>query len=213
MKPNLASYIVALLLEAKRPNDLLGIVYGDQEDLDRMAYEKQAKDEWLKDEQKRKDSDFMRGFEDVAAHKTHVPSQPTQLRKWQPPARYRLAKQRIRGLVKRKSGAAHVASVEIIPGGQPPKIASGSSGGFFTKGGTRIDHPGAYSKKGWSNMEYLTNDEHATVGVWWLKRWLPDALATVMRYNKGSIAGEDVISNYKNHVILKFWSAYDSDDH
>lgn len=36
-----------------------------------------------------------------------------------------------------------------------PKIVEAHSWYFETKGGTRIYHPSAYSKVGWSNMNYV----------------------------------------------------------
>lgn len=50
---------------------------------------------------------------------------------------------------------------------QAPKVASGRKGGHFTRGGTRIEHPGAYGRKGWSNMVYITDDRTITVGEGW----------------------------------------------
>jgi hypothetical protein len=42
--------------------------------------------------------------------------------------------------------------------------------GFFyeTRGGTRIDHPSAYSKHGWSNMVYRSSTRRVEVGRGWL---------------------------------------------
>jgi hypothetical protein len=45
----------------------------------------------------------------------------------------------------------------------------GERGGFFTRGGTQIDHPSAYSKVGWSNMVYRKDTRLIRVGEKWLK--------------------------------------------
>ena len=58
--------------------------------------------------------------------------------------------------------------IYVIDGDQPPK-AYGSKGGWFTRGGSRIDHPGSYAKSGWSNMVYRTDGRKIKVGKEWLK--------------------------------------------
>lgn len=98
------------------------------------------------------------------------------------PARYYRSKSRLMGLAKHVSRAAHVARVQIVDGNHPPTIVCGSTGGWFTKGGTPISHPSAYSKTGWSNMDYICNDEEVQVGADWLFVKLPHDLATYFRY-------------------------------
>lgn len=45
--------------------------------------------------------------------------------------------------------------VPVIEGPVDKPILEGKSGGWYTKGGTRISHPSAYCKRGWSNMNYI----------------------------------------------------------
>jgi len=49
--------------------------------------------------------------------------------------------------------------------GDSPPVVTGSRGGHFTLGGTRINHPSAYSKRGWSNMVYHCDTRVITVGT------------------------------------------------
>jgi hypothetical protein len=98
------------------------------------------------------------------------------------PWAYWRAKSKLYGWVKRRTGAGHNASVRIGHGDDPPKIVSGRRGGWFTKGGTPIKHPGAYSKVGWSNMDYLTNSEEIEVGADWLYSKLPKTTRIFLRY-------------------------------
>lgn len=60
-------------------------------------------------------------------------------------------------------GKGDKTPVVIVPGNAQPKIV-GSSGGFFTKSGERISHPGAYAKKGFSNMKYVRSTQRVEVG-------------------------------------------------
>lgn len=48
-----------------------------------------------------------------------------------------------------------------------PKVTEGRAGGWFTKSGEPITYPGAYGRRGWSNMEYHTDTRVVTVGVEW----------------------------------------------
>jgi hypothetical protein len=54
--------------------------------------------------------------------------------------------------------------VEVIAGSsQAPKLM-GESYHYETRGGRRIYHPSAYSKKGWGNMRYIGSSLRVTVG-------------------------------------------------
>ena len=62
--------------------------------------------------------------------------------------------------------------------GVPVKIAQwsnmepriyGEKGGHFTRGGSKIWHPSAYSRKGWSNMVYHCSTRFIIVGENWVK--------------------------------------------
>ena len=51
-----------------------------------------------------------------------------------------------------------------ITGDSGPTI-TGEPGGHFTKGGDRIAHPTAYSRRGWSNIVYACDTRVITVGA------------------------------------------------
>lgn len=60
---------------------------------------------------------------------------------------------KIRTKIREKFGAPN--NVPVIEADVICPMLIGESGGFFTKGGTRISHPSAYAKKGFSNMCYI----------------------------------------------------------
>jgi hypothetical protein len=63
--------------------------------------------------------------------------------------------------------AVHVSSsvsVTETEGVEKPKLI-GESGGHFTNSGDRIAYPGAYSKRGWSNMYYSCSTQKVLVPV------------------------------------------------
>lgn len=59
------------------------------------------------------------------------------------------------------------------PGAEPVLVEEGAGPARFrgegyhwtTKTGIRINHPGAYAKKGWSSMNYVCSTLHYTVGA------------------------------------------------
>jgi len=65
---------------------------------------------------------------------------------------------------------SHVSTpVEVVEGNSCPKLV-GDSFHYQTLGGTRIWHPSAYSKKGWSNMRYVNSTVRVEVGAKWMKK-------------------------------------------
>lgn len=50
-------------------------------------------------------------------------------------------------------GVSNAVPVIESPEVSKPEL-TGERGGFFTRGGSRISHPSAYSRKGFSNMVY-----------------------------------------------------------
>lgn len=65
---------------------------------------------------------------------------------------------------------SHVSTrVDIILGDTSPKVV-GEGYHYETMGGTRIHHPSAYSKKGWSNMRYVSSSVRVEVGAKWMKK-------------------------------------------
>ena len=60
--------------------------------------------------------------------------------------------------------------VEIILGNSAPEMR-GESSHYVTMGGTRIQHPNAYSRKGRSNMRYVPSTLCLVVG----EDWKPEA--------------------------------------
>jgi hypothetical protein len=63
----------------------------------------------------------------------------------------------------------------LVDGDQPP-VLDGRCGGHYTRGGVPIRHPGAYSRRGWSNVRYLCDSRVITAGVGWAMQhgYVPD---------------------------------------
>lgn len=57
--------------------------------------------------------------------------------------------------------------IEIVDGDNPPRLV-GESSGYVTRGGRKIYHPSAYSKRGWSNMVYSPSTMRIEVGQDWI---------------------------------------------
>ena len=69
----------------------------------------------------------------------------------------------------------HMVLVHVTDTNDPP-VVTGEGGGFFTNGGTPIAHPGAYSRKGWSNMHYQCETRTVYVGENWINRHVASLL-------------------------------------
>jgi len=54
-------------------------------------------------------------------------------------------------------------NVPVVFGDIPAPQLTGRAGGHFTKGGTRVRHPNAYSRKGWSNIDYKRDTRIITI--------------------------------------------------
>jgi hypothetical protein len=65
----------------------------------------------------------------------------------------RIEAQRERSRVRALFGVSSAVPVIESPEVSKPEL-TGSPGGFFTRGGSRIYYPSAYSRKGFSNMVY-----------------------------------------------------------
>ena len=65
-------------------------------------------------------------------------------------------------------GVPNSVPVLVIPDGHLAPRLLGRRGGHFTRGGARIAHPGAYARRGWSNMVYRTSSRRIAVGERWL---------------------------------------------
>jgi hypothetical protein len=57
--------------------------------------------------------------------------------------------------------------VVVVEGDSAP-VETGDSWHYETKGGTRIMHPSAYKKLGFSNMVYVSSTRRVEVGLDWL---------------------------------------------
>jgi hypothetical protein len=70
---------------------------------------------------------------------------------------------------RRGCGVPHAASTtyRVIPGFHGPRLY-GEGFRHETRGGTRIQHPSAYAKRGWSNMIYVAASYEIVVGAGWL---------------------------------------------
>lgn len=78
----------------------------------------------------------------------------------------------IEAFVRRSIGIGnHSVPVYIVDDTHGP-VATGESGGWYTRGGRPIRSPGAYARVGWSNMEYRCNDQTVWVGQGWINKQL-----------------------------------------
>jgi hypothetical protein len=59
--------------------------------------------------------------------------------------------------------------VRVVPGATAPKLL-GEESHYETRDGSRIRHPSAYSRKGFSNMVYCRSTVRVEVGARWLDR-------------------------------------------
>lgn len=98
--------------------------------------------------------------------------------------------------------------VEINNNVDRPRL-TGRSGGWFTRGGTPVRYPGAYSKVGWSNLVY----ERSTLTVEIPKSWVEEYAAKnfckvvfaekVLYVKKAHLRyAEKVLSKYEKHIFL-----------
>ncbi len=58
--------------------------------------------------------------------------------------------------------------IEVIPGIALAPRSVGDSWHYETRGGKRIYHPGAYSRRGWSSMCYVASTRRVLVGEQWI---------------------------------------------
>lgn len=55
------------------------------------------------------------------------------------------------------------SNVPVVFGDIPAPQLTGRKGGHFTKGGSRVKHTSAYSSKGWSKIQYKTDNRIITI--------------------------------------------------
>lgn len=66
------------------------------------------------------------------------------------------------------AGAKPCRPVVVVPGTASPTVL-GDVYHYETRGGRRIYHPGAYSRRGWSSMVYVHSTIRVEVGAEWLE--------------------------------------------
>ena len=71
-----------------------------------------------------------------------------------------------RTAARKAAGVPWPCPVETVPGDQAPAY-EGQAHHYITRGGARIYHPSAYSKRGWSNMVYQASTLRVVVGIDW----------------------------------------------
>ena len=54
-------------------------------------------------------------------------------------------------------------NVPVVFGDIPAPQLTGRKGGHFKKSGSRVKHPSAYARKGWSNLQYKTDNRIITI--------------------------------------------------
>jgi hypothetical protein len=67
-------------------------------------------------------------------------------------------------------GAGHATPVKVIPGSHRAPAYVGESFYYTNRAGVRINHPTAYSKKGWSQLVYHYSSLAVVVGEHWFTR-------------------------------------------
>lgn len=73
----------------------------------------------------------------------------------------------LRRIARTVAGAHKSCHVDVVAGDSAPQLA-GESYYWETRGGRRINHPGAYARSGWSNMSYVSSSLRVEVGSDWL---------------------------------------------
>lgn len=79
-----------------------------------------------------------------------------------------MTKQTRRSILKSAGEAQANIQIQIIPGIALAPRTVGDSWHYETASGARIWHPGAYSKRGWSNMRYVASTRRVIVGQDWI---------------------------------------------
>lgn len=64
-------------------------------------------------------------------------------------------------------GAGEGVPIVVVRGEIPPTL-DGEKQHYETRGGTRVRHPSAYARKGWSNLVYRHSTRCVVVGQDWL---------------------------------------------
>lgn len=92
-------------------------------------------------------------------------------------------------IIRSKANCNWNVPVVIVDDENSIPILKGRSGGWFTKGGCRIDHPSSYSRKGWSNMIYRCSTYRVEVGINWIKEnGLFEKISKLINYNEKQAA-------------------------
>jgi hypothetical protein len=109
------------------------------------------------------------------------------------------ARYSIRQVVKNYLNHKNIPIV-LISGNSPPKL-TGESFCWRTNGGTYISHPSAYSKVGWSNMNYCCSTLRIEVGENWKIKFDTNQL----EYLHSSLKKLGYVINYdcKNYYVSK----------
>jgi hypothetical protein len=76
-----------------------------------------------------------------------------------------------RWIIRMEANAHLNCPIEVVAGDAAPQMV-GESWYWQTKGGKRIHHPSAYSKKGWSSMTYCNSTRRVEVGIEWIETYL-----------------------------------------
>lgn len=74
---------------------------------------------------------------------------------------------KVKRVVRELANARCNMPVQVVAGDKQPTLA-GEGYHWETNGGTRISHPSAYAKRGWSNMKYVASTLCVEVGEQWL---------------------------------------------
>lgn len=75
---------------------------------------------------------------------------------------------KIKRIVRQAAAARSNCPIEVVPGDAAPRLV-GTRPHHRTKGGDVIQHPSAYSRRGWSNMVYMPSTVRVVVGQQWVE--------------------------------------------
>lgn len=96
---------------------------------------------------------------------------------------------KVKRVVRELVNASSYTKVQVVPGDKQPTL-TGEGYHWETNGGTRISHPSAYAKRGWSNMRYVASTLCVEVGEQWLLNEQQVATAYTLHKFESSLACE-----------------------
>lgn len=79
-----------------------------------------------------------------------------------------ITRQQRRAILRSANESQTNIRIQVVPGVAVAPRTVGESYHYQTRSGTRISHPSAYSKRGWSSMVYVASTRRVIVGEQWV---------------------------------------------